>query len=263
MQKEINLSKYSSIKIGPIVNVTIIDEDNFHDHNGFLIGGANNLLFSNNLPPLLILNKKYDFLKIMDGYLHIGAATPNGKIVSFCKKHDIANFEFLSNLPGKLGGAIKMNAGLKETEIFNYLETITINKNIVKREKIDYGYRYTNIQGIIFAASFKINPGFSQEKINNFKRLRNNQPHEASAGSCFKNPENDFAGRLIEISGFKGKRVGNMEFSTIHANFLINHRKDTNRDNYKDALILIEGVKNAVLQEHNIELEEEIIILEA
>jgi len=263
MKKKIDFSKYSSIKIGPIVDVQVIDESNFKNYSGFLVGGANNLLISPTPPSILVLDKKYNYIYIKDSYLHIGAATPTGKIVSFCKKNNITNFEFLAHLPGQLGGVIKMNAGLKDTEIFNYIYSVNINSKETLKEKINFSYRYTDIEGYIFSAKFKIEYGFSKEKLDFFKKLRENQPSNYSAGSCFKNPECDYAGRLIEAVGLKGKRVGNMEFSTIHANFLVNHREDKKRDDYQDAMTLINEAKKRVLQDFNINLEEEITVLKS
>jgi len=262
MFRKVDFSKYSSIKIGPLVDVALIDEENFQEFsNHTILGGANNLLLCPTPPPLAMLSKKYDFIKLEGDTLHIGAATPTGKVVSFCKKHNIANFEFLAHLPGKMGGIIKMNAGLKESEIFNTIQSVTINEKKVLKEQINYGYRFTDIEGIIFSATFKIAYGFEPKKIENFKKMRTNQPKEASAGSLFKNPEGDYAGRLIEAVGYKGKRIGNMEFSKVHANFLVNHREDTKRDDFSDAMALIEGVKKAVYEQFGILLTEEVVIL--
>ena len=91
---------------------------------------------------------------------------------------------------------------------------------------------------------------------NEFVKMRDNQPQIASAGSCFKNPKGDFAGRLIEAVGLKGHRIGDMEFSNTHANFLVNHGNGT----FEDAIHLIDLAKKKVKEEFNIDLEEEIII---
>ena len=90
-----------------------------------------------------------------------------------------------------------------------------------------------------------------------FKKMRDNQPKEPSAGSCFKNPSGNYAGKLIEEAGFKGKRVGNMMFSNVHANFLVNLGGGT----YEEAITLITAVKEEVLARFSVKLEEEIIIL--
>jgi len=117
--KEINFSKYSSIKIGPVVPVAILEKDACSPENYYLIGSCNNTLIGTQPPALIMLSKEYDYIKIKNNTLIIGGATPSGKIASFCKKHNITNFEFVSHLPGKLGGLVSMNAGLKEYEIFN------------------------------------------------------------------------------------------------------------------------------------------------
>ncbi len=251
----INFKKFSSIKIGNEVEVEVIDK--IKKSEKFIIGKANNLLISNNPPPLAILSKKFNYIKIEDSKLHIGAMTPNGKVVSFAKKHNLANLEFLSHLPGSIGGAIKMNAGLKEYEIFNNLWGIKTEDGIIKKEDIDFGYRYSKIDGIIFEGIFEMKEGFSYERLELLKSMRKNQPKLPSAGSCFKNPKGDFAGRLIEAVGYKGKKIGGVGFSEVHANFLVNHGEGT----FDDAVKIIDEVKAKVYEKFEIELEEEIIII--
>ena len=254
--KQIDFSRFSSMKIGPIVDVVLIDEYDYPDDR-VLIGLANNILVSNTPPPLMMLSKKFDYIHVEDNMLVIGAATPTGKIVSFCKKNNIADFEFTSRLPGTLGGMIKMNAGLKEYETFNNLISVTCKDNVLKKEQITFGYRYTDISEVVFEARFTCKEGFSSEKLDIFKKMRSNQPKEASAGSCFKNPVNDYAGRLIEEVELKGARVGDMAFSEVHANFLVNFGKGT----FDDAKKLIDMAEQRVLEKFNIVLEKEIIII--
>jgi UDP-N-acetylmuramate dehydrogenase len=256
MIKRIDFSKYTSIRIGPTLDVTLLEtpEDII---DGYLLGGGNNVLISPTPPPLMMLSKIYDFIRLEEGKLHIGARTPNGKVVSFCKKHNIANFEFLSHLPGTIGGALKMNAGLKAYEIFNHLIELRTDKGIFKKEKIDHGYRYADIDGVIFEASFHIQTGFEPEKIAMFKKMRSNQPSDPSAGSCFKNPKGDYAGRLIEAVGLKGGKIGDMAFSEVHANFLVNLGKGT----FEEAMALITLAQDRVKKQFDIVLELEVIVL--
>ena len=255
--KKIDFAKYSSIRIGPVVDVAII-QDNHYDESRTLIGGANNLLISNNPPKLMMLSKKFDYIKIEGKSLVMGGATPTGKIVSFCKKHNIAHFEYVSRLPGTLGGMVKMNAGLKEFETFKYLQSVTCKDGkVIPKSRISYGYRYSNISSVIFEARFAIEKGFSHEKLALFAAMRHNQPKEFSAGSCFKNPLGDYAGRLIEAVGLKGTFLGEVGFSPLHANFLVNR----GGGEFKDALALIHEAKERVKEKFDILLEEEIIIL--
>lgn len=256
--KTIDFSKYSSIRIGPIVEVAVIEND-VVPQNHVIVGSANNLLVSSAPPPLMILSKTYDFIRIERNRLIIGAATPGGRIVSFCKKNDIAHFEYLSKLPGTLGGMLKMNAGLKEYEIFNHLIAIRTASGWIPKEEIEYGYRKTSINEVVFEAVFNLEKGFSTERLEMFAQMRSNQPHEPSAGSCFKNPPGDYAGRLIEAVGLKGTRQGAMAFSEVHANFLVNYGGGT----FQDAIALIHEAQLRVYAEFDIALQCEVMILDS
>ncbi|MCX6075377.1 MAG: UDP-N-acetylmuramate dehydrogenase [Campylobacterales bacterium] len=268
--KLIDFSRFSSIKIGGSLDVFILEEASEYDKDYYLIGACNNTLIGTQPPPLMILSKKYDYIKIEENLLKIGAATPSGKIASFCKKHDIANFEFVSHLPGTLGGLVKMNAGLKEYEIFNNLISVSTCvascseemplgfDGVKKREEINFGYRFTDIQTPILKATFTLSHGFDRDKVELFKKMRLNQPNMPSAGSCFKNPVGDYAGRLIEAVGLKGYRVGGMEFSEMHANFLVN----ADNGSFDDAIFLIQEAQKRVYEQFGIWLENEIIVLD-
>ncbi len=256
--KSIDFSKFSSFKIGEKFEVEILDDCKHFNKDAYLIGSCNNILIGNNPPPLVILSKKYDYIKLEDDKLMIGAATPSGKVASFCKKNNIASFEFLSHLPGTIGGLIKMNAGLKEYEIFNNLINIKTCSGLKYKEDIDYDYRYTDIREPVLEATFEIKYGFDEQKVIMFKQMRSNQPKDPSAGSCFKNPKDDYAGRLIEEVGLKGVRVGGMEFSKVHANFLIN----TGGGTYDDAVFLIKEAQRMVYEKFKINLELEIVVLD-
>jgi len=256
--KLINFSKYSSIKIGERIEVSLLEKPSDFTGEHYLLGSCNNTLIGSQPPPLMILSKKYDYIKIEDGVLKIGGATPSGKIASFCKKHNIANLELVSHLPGTLGGLVYMNAGLKEYEIFNHLICIETTLGISQKEDIEYGYRYTNITSPILEASFELHKGFDTAKVLMFKKMRSNQPSTASAGSCFKNPKGDYAGRLIEAVGLKGLLQGGMCFSQEHANFLVNNGAGT----FEDAIHLIQEAQKRVHAAFDIWMECEIIVLD-
>jgi UDP-N-acetylmuramate dehydrogenase len=256
--KIIDFSKYSSFKIGGEHEVALLNKTTTDISGYYLIGSCNNILVGDNPPKLMMLSKEYDYIKIEDNQLKIGAATPSGKIASFCKKHDIAGFEFVSHLPGKLGGLVYMNAGLKEHEIFNNLLSVTLFSGIKQKNEINFGYRYTNINEPILEAAFSLEYGFNKEKVAMFKKMRSNQPSTPSAGSCFKNPKGDYAGRLIEAVGLKGELKGDMCFSQEHANFLVNNGSGK----FQDALCLIQEAQERVLEKFGILLELEIKVLE-
>jgi len=253
----IDFSRYSSIKIGPTLNVKVIEAGDDIPKDYYLIGGANNLLLSDNPPKLMILGKSYDYAKIDGNTLELGCALKTGRLLSFAKKNNLAGFEFVSKLPGTIGGMLAMNAGVKSYEIFNLVESVEINGKWIKKENIEYGYRFANLGGVATRVRFKVEYGYNQELKDELLKLRDNQPKEPSAGSAFKNPEGDYAGRLIEAVGLKGKRVGGMAWSEVHANFLVN----LGDGSYKDAITLIEMAKERVKEKFGVLLKEEIKIL--
>lgn len=253
--KEIDFGKYSSLHIGPKAEVLVINEIGSYDDYSIL-GRANNVLISNSHPKFAVLGEAFDYIEIKDNLLYVGCATKSGKLLSYAKKNNLANLEFLGKLPGSLGGLVKMNAGLKQWEIFNYIKYIKTKDGYIKKDDIEYSYRNTKIDTIVYEVVFNIEYGFSKQQAELFKQMRDNQPQMPSAGSCFKNPKDDFAGRLIEAVGLKGFKKGEMGFSEVHSNFLVNYGKGC----YDDAIFLINLAKKRIKDEFDIEIEEEIII---
>ena len=130
--------------------------------------------------------------------------------------------------------------------------------SIKQKDEIDFDYRFTDIDEPILEAVFELSYSFDETKVEMFKKMRSNQPSTPSAGSCFKNPDGDYAGRLIEAVGLKGKQVGDMEFSSEHANFLVNHGDG----HFDDAIFLIQEAQRKVFQEFDIWLECEVVVLD-
>ncbi len=256
-KRSIDFSKFSSIKIGPVVDVAIIESGDEIPKDHQLIGRANNLLISPTPPKLMMLGKDFDYIKIEDECLIIGAATPTGKILSFCKRFDIGGFEYVAKLPGTLGGMLAMNAGVKSYETFNTLLEVKTDIGTFAKDEIEHGYRYANLPGIALEGTFKFEKGFNKNLAEELLQLRKNQPQLPSAGSAFKNPPGDYAGRLIEAVGLKGKSIGGMAWSDMHANFLVN----LGGGRYEDAVELIEIAKRKVSKYFNINLELEIVIV--
>lgn len=255
--KELDFAQFSSVKIGQKEKVAILTLENFQDFQGRIIGGANNILLSPKPPKLGILATNYDFIELKNDVLHVGALTKSSKIFSFAKKNNLANLEFLAQIPGTLGGMLKMNAGLCGEEISDNLLSLRTNEGEFSKEELGFAYRKSEISGGIFSAKFKVSYAFNETKVLFFKEKRANQPKGASFGSCFKNPENDSAGRLLEAVGLKNYKIGGAKFSEIHANFLINF----NKASFEDAYNLITLAKKRVYEEFGIKLEEEVCII--
>jgi len=255
--KTIDFSKFSSIKVGVPIEILMLERDDVIPKDRLIIGHANNLLVSATPPPLMMLSKDFSFIELEDEVLTVGCATPTGKLLSFAKKNDIAGFEFVSKLPGSIGGMLAMNAGVKSYEIFNILDAIKIEGEWVEKANIEHGYRFAKLSGVATEVRFKVSKGFSKELLDELVNLRANQPKTASAGSAFKNPEGDYAGRLIEEVGLKGVSRGAMQWSEVHANFLVNHGGGT----FEEAKYLIELAKEKIFKAFDIELLEEVQIL--
>ena len=251
----IDFSKYSSIKIGSVFEVEVLDGSS--EFEGVIIGGANNILVSPNPPKLGMLDKKFDYINLAGEILEIGALTKSAKIYNFARRNNLANFEFLKGIPGTLGGLITMNAGLLGYEISDNLISVTTNKGEFLKENLKFSYRKSEIDGIILSAKFKIKFGYNEILSKEIAQKRANQPRGASFGSCFKNPPKDSAGRLLDVCGLKGYKIGNAGFSEQHADFIINY----GGAKFEDIIDLINLAKKRVFEEFGIKLETEVVIL--
>ncbi|WDL75039.1 UDP-N-acetylmuramate dehydrogenase [Helicobacter winghamensis] len=272
LQKLIDFSQYTSVKIGSIQPLNFIES--LEDYDRFLqsgeliniIGKANNLLISPNACNLVALSKNFDYIKDLGDCLEVGAATPTGRLFSYAKRKNLFGFEILSKLPGSIGGIIKMNAGLKTYEIKDILDGVLILDSNVKLgfknvESLELTYRNSKITELIFAGIFKKKLGFDASLVETFTKMRANQPKEPSFGSCFKNPSGNFAGALIEQAGLKGVKFGknqSLMFSPLHANFLVN----LGNSSFDEALDLILLAKEKVYMKSKITLEEEVQIIQ-
>nr|WP_249206105.1 UDP-N-acetylmuramate dehydrogenase [Helicobacter kayseriensis] len=256
MQKVIDFSKHTSLKIGGEHCVRILEEVG-KDFDERLIGGGNNILLSPDAKSLCMLGKQFDYIKDQGDWIEIGGATSSGKIYSFFKKNNLWGVEFLRGLPGKLGGLVRMNAGMKSYEMKDALSSVYVDGVWKSIDQFDFKYRQSGIDGVIYGARFKKITGFRYELIESFENMRQTHPHLPSCGSCFKNPHGDYAGRLLESVGLKGYSLGGVGFSQSHANFLVN----LGNGKFDEAMKLISLAQKRVWEEHGIFLECEVIIL--
>ena len=265
MTRLVDFSKFTSVRIGgvhEIFEVTSLDDLNSAEFLGsVMIGGGNNLLISPNPPKMAMLGKEFDYINFNplseNIHLEIGAATKSAKIYNFCKQNNIANLEFLKNIPGTLGGLIKMNAGLLKFSISDNLTHVRLARGWVSKDEISFSYRHSGIDEAILGAKFKLSSGFDASISDAISAKRANQPKGASFGSCFVNPEGHFAGALLEAVGLKGYVIGGAKFSEEHANFLINF----NHASFEDATSLINLARARVLEKFGVELKTEVCIL--
>ena len=265
MTRLVDFSKFTSVRIGGVHEIFEVDslEDLSSPHflGAVMIGGGNNLLISPNPPKMAILGKSFDYINFNPLgekiYLEIGAATKSAKIYNFAKQNNIAHLEFLKNIPGTLGGLIKMNAGLLKFSISDNLTHVRLARGWVGKEEISFSYRHSGIDEAILGAKFELRSGFDASISDAISAKRENQPKGASFGSCFVNPDGHFAGALIEAVGLKGYAIGGAKFSEEHANFLINF----NHASFEDATSLINLARARVLDKFGVKLKSEVCIL--
>lgn len=258
MKKIIDFSKYTSLKIGGILEVEVLSTPRALKKEERIIGAGNNMLISPNAKNLCVLGNEFEHIKDLGELIEIGGALSSGRIYSCFKKNNLYGLEFLRGLPGSLGGLVKMNAGMKSYEIKEMLHSVNVNGEWIESEKLNLTYRNSGIEGVIYSARFYKKKGFRSELIGVFENMRSTHPHLPSCGSCFKNPNGDYAGRLLESVGMKGFRIGGVGFSEKHANFLVN----LGGGKFEEALEVIKVAKSRVKEEFGILLECEVVIVE-
>ncbi len=204
-----------------------------------------------------------------DASVHVGAGVACAKVARMSVKAGLSGGEFLAGIPGTMGGALAMNAGAFGGETWNIVRSVeTVNRQgrRIIRDAADFetAYRHVNLpddEWFISAELLLTGDGDNdgQDRIQALlnKRAESQPTGKASCGSVFRNPENDYAARLIEVSGLKGQSIGNAEVSDKHANFIINSGKASAGD--IESLILM--IQEKVKLEHGIELIPEVRIV--
>lgn len=208
------------------------------------------------------------------GIIKAGAGCPLGRFVAWCSKHGLAGLEFLVGIPGSVGGAVRMNAGAWGQEIGSCLlelEAVDRQGHVqqIPAENLRLSYRNLALtegslaELVITAAVFRLSPDHEENSRRRcaayLAQRKGKQPTgTASAGSFFKNPPGDVAGRLIEAAGLKGLRCGGAMVSPVHANFLVN----SGGASATDIITLMEQVQAAVAARFGIRLEPEVRIID-
>ncbi|MDR1303006.1 MAG: UDP-N-acetylmuramate dehydrogenase [Puniceicoccales bacterium] len=231
------------------------------------IGHGANLLLDEWEGVFISLRKMPVSWDIDRGTLTASANIPLATFVKRLAALGIRGYEALAGIPGTLGGALYMNAGAQGQSIFDHLRSIKfldISGEIgaMAKDGIQFGYRCGFRGGIILGAQFSLDRRESAaillEEIGaQIQRRKNKQPSQPNAGSIFKNPENHFAGALIEQTGLKGAAIGGAQIAECHANFIVNGRKTATAQDVKRLLHL---ARQSVFEERGIFLEREILL---
>lgn len=279
-----SLKKHTTWRIGGSADILVKPQSigqvqkalRFADKEGMplhIIGGGSNLLISDNGLRGLVL-KLSGGLKAVDfneNAVYVEAGVPLPALAALAAGRRLSGLEFVTGIPGTVGGAVVMNAGAHGQQMSQIVDKLTYcdlkgEVKCISAEDAGFTYRGSmfrhNPQFILLAIVCRLKTGdgkTNKEQMNQYRTQRQlKQPTDLpSAGSVFKNPPGHFAGQLIDSVGAKGWRIGDAQVSPKHGNFIVNVGQATS----KDVLLLIEKVQNAVWAAYQIELEREVILL--
>jgi UDP-N-acetylmuramate dehydrogenase len=229
--------------------------------------GANVLVSDKGIRGLVIVNKSSEVKFLPFGFVEADSGVSNAVLIKLTVDRRLTGLERLVRVPGSLGGAIFMNAGDTAKQAFigelvrsvRVVEPTGIVKTLLPQD-CDFGYRHSRFQTsgeVIVSAKLQFIEAARieiEEKVRDILDRKRNQPLGSTAGSTFRNPPGNYAGKLIDESGLKGKQVGGAKISEKHANFIINTGKATATDIRE----LITLAKEKVKERTGIELQEEI-----
>jgi UDP-N-acetylmuramate dehydrogenase len=211
----------------------------------FVLGRGTNLVVRDKGIRGIVINMTEGFSDISwreETSAVVGSGMTLSKLLKQCVERELSGLEFAEGIPGTVGGAVVMNAGAYGFEMSSLIEGVEVldrkgKKSFIPKGEIEFGYRKTKLpEGVIVTRVHlrfdKKDLADIKETITDFagRRKKSSKVGRPSAGSVFKNPENDFAGRAIEEAGLKGYKIGGAQISEVHANYIINTGHATARD---------------------------------
>ncbi len=285
------MSKYTSMRIGGPADVFVLPA-NLRDLQIILknrgscpiwtIGEGTNLLVRDRGIRGIVISlkncfksiKRPVFYKSLDGkekaVIQVDGGVKLSYLAKFTARYGLKGVESLVGIPGSVGGSIAMNAGAEGTEISHVLRSIkfmTLDGEVKTYSKSEmvFAYRKTTFPskgGIVIEAELDLEKGnitdIHREMDKYLSRRSSTQPLTMpNAGSIFKNPAGEKAGRLIESAGLKGFRIGGAKVSIKHANFIVNKGGAS----AEDVIRLIKHIQTVVEKKSGIKLEQEIVII--
>lgn len=284
VQENVLLAPYTSARIGGPADVMVTARSaeelvravTFLRGNEipfFMLGGGSNVLVSDKGVREVALLNKAKAIRFESGdqpsvWAESGATF--SQLAHRAASKGLSGLEWAATVPGTVGGAVYGNAGAFGGDVaHDLLHAEVLTDSGLESWPVDrfgYGYRTSvlkrgELRGIVISAQFALknaDRGGVSATIEQFSaRRKATQPPGASMGSMFKNPEGDFAGRLIEAAGLKGMRIGNAEISTVHGNFFINHGETR----ASDIRALLELAQKTVLEKSGVKLELEVELI--
>lgn len=240
----------------------LLREAHAEDVPAFILGGGRNTLFATSYFDGVVfqLGKSFSGVEHLGGKLiRVGSGTQLPKLLASVKECELMGLEFLTMVPGTVGGALAGNAGAGEFGVCDFVERVYLMTRdgfiaCVDRNQFRYAYRFSELkEAVVLEADFRLEPfdrTESERRINKYREKKVNQPyHVPSSGCIFKNPtlENGStisAGKLIDECGLKGYQIRSAQVSESHANFIVNN----GRSRGEDFLALISLIRDIVEQ---------------
>lgn len=280
-KQNVSLKNYTTYKVGGICKLMVYPKDTNKlislikmlkekNINYKIIGYGSNLIFSDKeYNGVIIKLDEFNNIKISDTILTVGAGFSLVKLSYIAQKEGLTGLEFASGIPGSIGGACFMNAGAYKSDmgyIVSEVKVLTPDLKIKTLYNKDLHYKYRtsflkdNPSYICLEAKIVLKHGDKKEikelmETRRQKRLMTQPLEYPSAGSVFRNPENDFAGKLIEDCNLKGKTIGGAKVSEKHANFIINEKNATAQDVHDLILFVHDTVQEKTKVDLKIEQE--------
>ena len=276
------LDKYTSFGIGGPADVMVFPEGAADVQAALrlcreervpylVLGGGSNLLVRDGgfRGVVLHLEGVFTQLNVEGKRVWAGAGVRLSRLVAFCSKLALSGVECLAGVPGTVGGAVRGNAGAFGGSIADHLVAVRLltregDEHVFSRDRMEFSYRRSSLpEGcVILEAAFDLEQGDTGEirrriSANLVQRNRGQPVEWRSAGSVFKNPPGEYAGRLVEKAGLKGVRVGGACISPKHGNFIINLGGAT----ATDILALIDLMQRQVREKMQVELELEVRVV--
>ena len=282
--EDVSLKKYNTYKIDAKAKYLVFPKDSVElislisylkDNNcKFLVlGNGSNVIFNfEYYDGVIIRLDRFNSISINDNVIEVGAGYSLIKLANEVALLGLSGLEFASGIPGCVGASVAMNAGAYNHSLAEVVESVMVltpdNEIItMNNEELEFNYRESflkhNKDYIILSCKIILSHGNKEEILElisnrRIRRMESQPLNYPSAGSVFRNPEGNYAGKLIEDCGFKGYKLGGAMVSLKHANFIINYDGATGRD----IVLLINKIKNSVKEKYGIDLILEQIIID-
>ena len=283
-KEKASLKKYNTYKIDAISDyivfpkneeelIIILKELKNNEIRYLILGNGSNVIFSKpNFNGVIIKLDKFNMVEYNDTLVQAGAGYPLIKLAMETIEKGLSGLEFAAGIPGCVGASTAMNAGAYNSDMASVIKSVKVltpNFDIktLDNNELEFSYRDSflkrNNDYVVLSTTFKLSLGDTESMKKQIaerrmKRYESQPLNMPSAGSVFRNPDNMYAGELIEKLNLKGYRVGDAEVSEKHANFIVNVGNATGND----IIELIKIIKKEVKSKYDVDLKLEQIIIE-